>query len=243
MANLVIHPLPLVKTNIVKGRITYMVNVPEPLVVYTYIWYIEGTKERILVDAGAPAERFISRGDPAETIASPTDALKRVGVSPNEIDIVICTHLHFDHIGFGHMYKNAKFIVQRLELEAASNPHPIQAAAYPRKKILDSLNFQVIDGDTQIVDGIQVLLTPGHTEGGQSVAVDTNRGKVIISGLCTIKDNFEPPPRVRKIMPVITPGFHTDARQAFASLKRIKEEADIVIPLHESEVALRATIP
>jgi len=243
MANLVIHPLPLVKTKIVRGRITYMVSVPEPVVVYTYIWYIEGTKERILVDTGAPAEHFIRHGDPAEDLTSPADALKSVDLSPDEVDIVICTHLHFDHIGFGQMYRNARFIVQRLELEAAYNPHPIQVAAYPRKETLDSLNFQVVDGDTQIVDGIQVLLTPGHSEGGQSVAVDTGKGKVIISGLCTIKDNFEPPPRVKKIMPVITPGFHIDAREAFASLKRIKEEADIVIPLHEADFALRPTVP
>lgn len=243
MARLVIRPLPLVKTNIVKGRITYMVNVSEPLVVYSYIWYIEGTKQHILVDAGAPAESFISRGFAAETIASPADALKRVGISPEDVNVVICTHLHFDHIGFGHLYKNARFIVQRSELEAASNPHPIQASAYVPKRILDGLNFQVIDGDTQVADGVRVLLTPGHTEGGQSVVVDTEKGKVIISGLCTIRDNFEPPQPVTRIMPVIAPGLHLDAREAFASLKRIKDEADIIVPLHDAEFASQGIIP
>jgi N-acyl homoserine lactone hydrolase len=243
MAHLVIRPLPLVKTNIVKGRITYMVNVSEPLVVYTYIWYIAGLKQHILVDAGAPAESFVKRGFVAENIASPVEALKRVGISPDEVNVVICTHLHFDHIEFGHMYKKARFIVQRAELETAFNPHPIQAVAYAPKEVLSGLNFQVVDGDTQVDDGVRVLLTPGHTEGGQSVAVDTEKGKVIISGLCTIRDNFEPPESVRRVMPVITPGLHLDAREAFASLKRIKQEADIIIPIHDAEFASQAVIP
>lgn len=243
MAHLVIHPLPLVKINMVKGRVTYMVNISESLIVYNYIWYIEGTKQHILVDAGAPVERFISRGFVAETIASPASALQKVGISPDDINVIICTHLHFDHIGFGHIYKNARFIVQRSELEAAYNPHPIEAVAYVSKKMLDGLNFQIVDGDTQVADGVRVLLTPGHTEGGQSVAVDTEKGKVIISGLCTIRDNFEPPQPVRKVMPVIAPGLHLDAREAFASLKRIKDEADIIVPLHDAELASQGIIP
>ena len=67
--------------------------------------------------------------------------------------------------------------------------------------------------------------------------MDTKKGKVIISGLCTIRDNFDPPEPVRQFMPVIVPGIHLDAREAFASLIRIKNEADIVIPLHDAEFA------
>jgi glyoxylase-like metal-dependent hydrolase (beta-lactamase superfamily II) len=105
MAHLVIHPLPLVKINTVKGIVTYMVNFSDSIPCYEYVWYIEGTKERILVDAGGPAGSFISRGFPAETVASPANALKRVGISPNGVDAIICTHLHFDHLGFGQLYK------------------------------------------------------------------------------------------------------------------------------------------
>ena len=66
---------------------------------------------------------------------------------------------------------------------------------------------------------------------------------MIISGLCTIRDNFEPPEPIRKILPVIPPGIHLDAREAFDSLMRIKREADIVVPLHDAEFALKRTIP
>jgi N-acyl homoserine lactone hydrolase len=220
-----------------------LTNMEEPVETYASIWYIEGAKERILVDAGGSVETMIRRGFSAEQIALPEDALKRLGLSPDKIDIVICTHLHTDHMELGHLYKNAKFIIQKKEIEANSNPHLLEAPRCVPKNLLEGLDFQMIDGDAQIVEGVRVLLTPGHTRGGQSISVDTQKGKVIISGLCTIRDNFEPPEPIRKIMPVIPPGIHLDAREAFDSLLRIKQEADIIVPLHDAEFALQCTIP
>ena len=72
--------------------------------------------------------------------------------------------------------------------------------------------------------------------------VDTEKGKAIICGMCTIGENFEPPEEFRQYTPVIAPGIHTDLRDAFASLIRIKEEADIVISLHDTEFAEVDTI-
>ena len=243
MAKLRIHPIPLFKMFDFKGRLTYMVDIAQPAEACVYVWYIEGTKERVLVDAGSSVEGLIRHGFRAEAISSLNDGLKRVGVSPEEVDLIICTHLHIDHIEFGHLYKNAKFIVQAAELEGASNPHPAQAPQRLPKGTLEGLNFQVIKGDTQILDGIRVLFSPGHTKGGQSVVVDTEKGKVVISGLCTIRENFEPPAPLNKIMPVIPTGSSLDTRQSFDSLMRIKEEADIIVPLHDCESILRETIP
>jgi N-acyl homoserine lactone hydrolase len=243
MTQLRIYPLPLLKLKSLKGIVTYLANMEEPVETYASIWYIEGTKERILIDAGGSAEVMIRRGYDAEHIASPVDALKRVNLTPNEIDIVICTHLHNDHMALGHLYKNAKFIIQKRELEANFNPHPLEAPRCVSKSVLEGLDFRVIDGDANIVEGVRVLFTPGHTRGGQSVVIDTERGKVIISGLCTIRDNFEPPEPIRNLMPVIPPGIHLDVREAFDSLMRIKQEADIVVPLHDAEFALQSNIP
>lgn len=238
-----IYPLPLLKLKSLKGIVTYLANIAEPVETYASIWYIEGTKERILIDAGGSAETMIRRGHSAEHIASPVDVLKKVGVTPDEINIVICTHLHNDHMELGHLYKNAKFIIQKAELEGNFNPHPLEAPRCVSKSLLEGLDFEVIDGDAKIVEGVRVLFTPGHTRGGQSVVVDTVKGKVIISGLCTIRDNFEPPEPIRKLMPVIPPGIHLDAREAFDSLIRIKNEADIIVPLHDAEFAFQSTIP
>jgi N-acyl homoserine lactone hydrolase len=241
MAQLRIHPLPLLKIPLSPVKMVYSVDIAEPSEIYAYIWYIEGTKERILVDAGASVETCASQGVPAEHIASPSKALKKVGITPDEVDLVIYTHLHIDHAELGQLYKNARFIVQKAELEAAFNPHPIEAPPYVSKSALDGLDFEVINGDTQVVEGVRILSTPGHSRGGQSPLVDTERGKVIISGLCTIRSNFEPPETVAKSMPVIPPWLHLDVREAYDSLMRIKDEADIIFPLHDAEFALRDT--
>jgi hypothetical protein len=59
----------------------------------------------------------------------------------------------------------------------------------------------------------------------------------------TIRDNFEPPEPIRKLMPIIPPRIHLDAREAFDSLIRMKKEADIIVPLHDPEFAFQSTIP
>jgi glyoxylase-like metal-dependent hydrolase (beta-lactamase superfamily II) len=236
MPKLKIHRFPLVKL-VGFQRKMYLSDIEEPDSVYAYMFYIEGTKQKIVVDAGASAETLSERGLPVEHVAYPAEELKKVGVTLAEIDLVICTHLHIDHMEQCRLYKNARFIVQKAELEALSNLHPIEAPPYAPPELFENLNFEVIEGDRQIIDGVKVLLTPGHTRGGQSVSVDTAKGKAIISGLCTTRRNFSPQGMGAKAMPVIPPSIHLDVRQAYDSLIRIKNEADIIIPLHDTELA------
>jgi N-acyl homoserine lactone hydrolase len=216
-------------------RLMYLSSIVEPAAFYASIFYIEGAGQKIVVDAGGSAEALLKRGLPAEHIALPTEALKKVGVSPADIDLVICTHLHIDHNALGHHYKRARFIVQKKELEAALDPHPIEAPIFPPREYFADLDYETINGDTRIIEGIDILFTPGHTSGGQSVKIDTEKGKVIISGLCTTRNNFSPQELDPKSMPVIPPSIHLDIRQAYDSLLRIKREADIIVPLHGLE--------
>ena len=159
-----------------------------------------------------------------------------MGVTPDDIDLIICTHLHIDHNALGLYYKKARFIVQKKELEAARNPHPIEAPIFPPGDLFETLDYEIIDGDTQVMQGIKILLTPGHTSGGQSVGVETEKGEVIISGLCTTYKNFYPREihpsqcRLSRLQSTWTYG------RSYDSLMRIKKEADIVIPLHCTEL-------
>ena len=63
--------------------------------------------------------------------------------------------------------------------------------------------------------------------------IDTSKGKVIISGLCTSRNNFYPQEMDTRSMPVIPPSVHVDVHTAYDSLLRIKKEADMIIPLHD----------
>ena len=79
-----------------------------------------------------------------------------------------------------------------------------------------------------------MLFTPGHTLGGQSAAIETNKGKAIITSLCCVNGNFNTPPEVCERLTFLLCGIHGDALKAYDSLLRISKAADIVIPLHEA---------
>jgi len=91
--------------------------------------------------------------------------------------------------------------------------------------------------------GIKVIHVPGHSPGCQAVSIETEKGLAVISGFCSIRDNFSPPEKMSKIWPVLTPGVHTDSLEAFDSAKRFKDIADIIVALHDMEDASQSHIP
>lgn len=249
MAGHVIRPIPLFKMeNVAPYVMTYLMGFLPPQNTGFYVWYIEGPEKKVLVDAGGTLEGMalflsvVATGATATEIQSLEQGLSKVGLKPEDIDIVILTQLHTDHVELAHKFTRAKFVVQKRELDFALNPHPA-AVAFFIKELFEGLDFEVVDGDKEIVDGVRVLLTPGHTAGGQSVAVKTDAGTAVITGFCCIRQNFEPPEMLAAIAPVLTPGIHLDMLEVFDSALRVKEIADIVVPLHEAEYIERDRIP
>lgn len=235
MAIYTIRPIPITKiNNFDKSLMTYKMGFGQSISIVSYIWYLESEelKRNILVDAGSSAARYRQRGFEAQEIQSVKDGLNKIGLGLSDIDMIIVTHLHHDHIECAKEFNNAKFIVQKMELESAFKPHPVLADPYI-KELFEDLSFEAVDGDTYIEEGIELLFTPGHTLGGQSVAIETNKGNAIITGLCCVNENFNPPPEVCDRLTVIPCGIHGDALKAHDSLFRIRKVADIVIPLHE----------
>ena len=208
-----------------------------------FFWYIEGADQNILVDSSADAELAMShRGFPAKKIMSFEEALASVSLKPDDIDLVIQTHLHWDHCANTSKCKNARVLVTEEELRFALAPHPLTGGSY-KKELLQDLNFVLVNGKYEVAPGIELIPAPGHSPGTQAVAINTDKGKAIITGFCCVKENFEPPEDVRKIMPVITPGTHLNAVDAFESMLRIKGLADILIPMHEPSFIGVKSIP
>ena len=209
-------------------------------------FYIKGGDRHILVDTGAPSQ-VISRNHsaPVRDVQSFEEALGKQGLKPEDIDFVIQTHLHFDHCGNTAKCKRAKVIVQEEELKFALAPHPICAVPYD-STLLEGLKFQPVRGEVEVFDGIKLLPTPGHTPGGQSVAIETAKGTAIIAGFCSISETFNVSPEVRALIPgllVYAPGIHTDAIAGFESALKVKGLADILIPPHALELVDLAVIP
>jgi N-acyl homoserine lactone hydrolase len=98
---------------------------------------------------------------------SVADALAELDMSPADIGLVINTHLHFDHCGQNAVFKHAPVYVQRAELSRARRESPELCDWF------DFMNarFELLEGDADVLPGLQVIATPGHTEGHQCVVV------------------------------------------------------------------------
>ncbi|MDO8491411.1 MAG: N-acyl homoserine lactonase family protein [Dehalococcoidia bacterium] len=242
MKSFVVRPIPLFEIVLDKSNMTYRMNAGQPMTMPGYVWFIEGPKEKILVDAGGDMALFHSRGIPAKELQTLEQGLGKLGLKPEDIDILIATHLHHDHIAHARELRRAKVIVQKKELEFSRNPHPMFSRVCI-KEHLDGLKFEVVDGDAHVVEGVDLLFTPGHAAGGQSVVVQTAKGKVVIAGMCTIRDNFDPPADMIPLLPVIAPAIHINVIEAYESALRIKNTADIIVPLHAPEYLEQKSIP
>ena len=114
--------------------------------------------------------------DPADDVVS---RLAEAGLTPADIDYVINTHLHFDHAGNNFLFTNATIFVQREQRDFADG-HP----AFPNQYWnLPELTYELVDGRREVLPGVEVLPTPGHVPGHQSVVLELpETGTVILSG-------------------------------------------------------------
>jgi glyoxylase-like metal-dependent hydrolase (beta-lactamase superfamily II) len=126
-------------------------------------------------DAKQRAIYKVQDGDPL------LESLHRAGVQPDDIDLVINTHLHFDHAGGNTRivgdravptFRNARYLVQKSELEHALEPTERDRASYlpdNYQPITDAGQWNLVDGDAEILPGISVARIPGHNASIQAV--------------------------------------------------------------------------
>lgn len=131
----------------------------------------------VLVDTGVggPDEVLSDWRVVNRTVA---DALADIDMSPSDISLVINTHLHFDHCGQNAVFSHAPWYVQRAEVERAQRESP------DLYEWFDFMNarFELLDGDAEVLPGLRVVATPGHTSGHQSVLVATADGTDVLIG-------------------------------------------------------------
>lgn len=134
-----------------------------------------------------------------------TDGLARQGLSPGDIDLVINTHLHADHVAGNTKYDdagkvvpvfpNAEYVVQRREYEDASRPNERTRATYHAENfqpLVESGQMRLLDGDTDLAPGVRGVVTPGHTPGHMSVVFESNgQYAVQLCDLATFAVHFE----------------------------------------------------
>lgn len=207
------------------------------------MWFIEGANRRILVDTGGSDTEWAAHyHHPVERKKEedPINALKELGLVPTDIDIIIMTHLHWDHSFNTDLFPNAKIIVQDKEVYYAINPLPCHALYYESQLIgmtppwLKSLNrMEIIRGEKEIEPGIRLIPLPGHTPGFQGVLVNLKSGWCMIAGdTIPLWENWE-----LNIQGFHTPsGIHTNLFDYYNSFKIIESLADHILPGHDMKV-------
>ncbi len=126
------------------------------------------------------------------------NALKNIGVQPEDIDYVILSHLHLDHAGCVGQFPNAKYIVQKDEIHYAYVPNSFMKLAYIRKDFDKDVNWYFLNGweddnfDLFGDGSIKTVFTPGHTPGHMSLLVDLPKsGKFLITAdSCYTSENL-----------------------------------------------------
>lgn len=242
-----IHPIVTGAKIFDKGMMTYQHDYGKPFVIPIFSWYIEGGDKNILIDTGEFAPRSSTEIEKAiGKVYTFEEGLAKYGLKPEDIDIVLHTHLHNDHCENDSKCVNAVFYVHEKELQQIHNPHPLDFR-YNEDFITDiESNGQIIPlkEDTEVLSGIKMIYTPAHTPGGMSILIDTEKGKALITGFCIIEENLNPPPKILGMgMEVIPPGTVVNSYEAYDILLKVKEIAEIVIPLHEPKYAFVETIP
>ena len=153
---------------------------------------VEAPEALVLIDTGIgnkESEKFhdiygvTNAGDPTRL----EDGIRDVGFAPSDIDIVLNTHLHFDHAGGNTFvdgadvvrpsFPGARYVVQRGELDFASSPNERIRASYLTTNVdpvTEAGLWDPIEGDSLVTAGVRVRLTPGHTPYHQSVLIESD---------------------------------------------------------------------
>lgn len=155
-------------------------------------WLIISQGSTILVDSGIggrPVEML-----PLKTTPALPDVIREAGLSPDEIDVVAFTHLHFDHTGWNTtdvdgrpqpLFPNARHIVQQAEWEYWTSSDELKAGAqYDNvlRPILDASLIDFVEGEHTLTSEVTSIPTPGHTPGHVSLAVNSGGESAYVLG-------------------------------------------------------------
>ena len=106
------------------------------------------------------------------------DALHKLSLTVDDIDIVVNCHLHFDHIGGNPSFGHRPIYCQRDELNTA------RTTEYTVPQLVDfaDARYEQLDGETQVAPGVHIIPTPGHVDGHQSVVLECEDGSIVLAG-------------------------------------------------------------
>ncbi len=182
-----------------------------------WVLFDTGLDEANLRDRERLEALYLSTGWDPPPVVKPHHELERqlneIGIGFADISTVILSHLHADHTGHIKRMPQAKFIVARREREfVLSGAAP--SYFFPSDYELPGLDWQLVDGDVEVMPGLRIIATPGHSPGHQSLVIELPKTGpcVLAADVGDLMINFTDE---------ILPGGMTDQGEALASIRRI----------------------
>lgn len=160
-------------------------------------------------------------------------ALTERGLGAADIDKVVLSHGHWDHLQNADLFPGAQVLVHGAELRNLADP-PASDLGTPRwaRSVLDGLDVREVKEGDEVIAGVTVLELPGHTPGSIGLAVGTADGTAVLAA--------DAVPTLAVLRACRASGRPYDRERADASIERVASLADVVYPGHDRPIRLDA---
>jgi glyoxylase-like metal-dependent hydrolase (beta-lactamase superfamily II) len=207
-----------------------------PMSMDYFVWLIRNEQRSFVVDTGFNAQMAAKRQ--RQLLRSPKDGLKLLDVDAEDVQDVILTHLHYDHVGTFDDFPKARFHLQDAELDFATGRHMCQdyfSHAYEVEEVVGMVRLvygkRVVfhdKGPHELAPGVSIHHIGGHTAGLQCVRVKTQRGWVVLaSDASHFYEHF-------RTSRCFTLAFNLgDMLNGYRTLNELAQSPDHIIPGHD----------
>ncbi|GMA66145.1 N-acyl homoserine lactonase family protein [Alicyclobacillus fastidiosus] len=200
-----------------------------------YIWLAVSKEHTVVIDVGFTEE--VAQKRKRTFLRCPVNTLRKLDVDPEAVSNVVITHMHYDHVGNAHKFPQANFFVQESEMafwtgKYASKGHFKSVVEVEDIVHLVRENFNgrlhFVDGTAEILPGISVYKTGGHSAGLQVVKIQSEGGSVILaSDASHYYQNLE------ENRPFTGVYNLAEMYDAFDIVRSLADESSIIVPGHD----------
>ena len=216
-----------------------------PLPMDYFVWVIRNEERTVVLDIGFNQAEGEGRG--RTFLRCPAESMKLIGVDADEVEDVVISHMHYDHVGNLDLFPKANFHIQDEDLSfvtgRAMTYKPLRHS-FVLGEVLQMVTAvygdRVVfhDGDEELFPGISVHHVPGHSRGQQSVKVNTKRGPIVLAS-----DAAHYYESISDGTPFLLHENLFLMLEGFRRLRKLAPSDDHIVPGHDPDVLNRYAAP